>query len=74
MRKTFEAFKFLFIGPLIVGVCFVINLMTSPGDWWVQWVALGIGIAWVASLFTVLRALILAGGLVALLALFRNRR
>ena len=58
--------KFLFTGPLILAMLFVINLMTSPGHWWVQWPALGIGIAWVISLFRVLRAVVLAGGLAAL--------
>jgi hypothetical protein len=32
----------------------------------VQWAALGLGIAWVVSLFRVIRALVLAGGLTAL--------
>jgi hypothetical protein len=32
----------------------------------VQWAALGLGIAWVMSLFRVIRAIILAGGLAAL--------
>jgi hypothetical protein len=53
---------------------FVINLMTSPGHWWVQWAALGLGIAWVASLFRVIRAVVLAGGLAALAAYVLNRR
>ena len=46
---TWRALKFLFIGPLVLALLCVINLMTSPGDWWVQWPALGIGIAWVIS-------------------------
>ena len=71
---TLRAVKFLFMGPVIVAFLFVINLMTSPGDWWVQWAALGIGIAWVLSLFKVIRAVILAGGLAALAALLMNRR
>ena len=66
MTKTLHAFKFLFTGPLILLLLFVINLMTSPGHWWVQWAALGIGIAWVISLLRVLRAVVLAGGLAAL--------
>ena len=49
MNKTLRAAKFLVTGPLILGVLLVINLMTSPGHWWVQWAALGIGIAWVIS-------------------------
>jgi hypothetical protein len=49
--------------------------MTSPGHWWVQWAALGIGIAWVISLFRVLRAMVLLGGLAGLAAyVSRSRR
>jgi hypothetical protein len=64
--EAFRAVKFLFMAPLIVAFLFVINLMTWNGQWWVQWAALGIGIAWVISLFKVIRAVILAGGLAAL--------
>jgi hypothetical protein len=71
--RTLRAVKFLFMGPLILAFLFVINLMTSPGDWWVQWAALGIGIAWVISLFRVIRAVVLAGGLAALAALIASR-
>jgi hypothetical protein len=70
---TLRAVKFLVTGPLIVLLLFVINLMTSPGHWWVQWAALGIGIAWVISLFRVLRAVVVAGGLAALGAYLLNR-
>ena len=66
MHTTWRSVKFLFAAPLILGLLFVINLMTSPGEWWVQWAALGLGIAWVVSLFRVIRALVLAGGLTAL--------
>ena len=72
--ETLRAVKFLFMGPLIVAFLFVINLMTSPGEWWVQWAALGIGIAWVISLFRVIRAVIVAGGLAALAALLMRRK
>jgi len=34
----------------VVGLCWVINAMTSPGHWWVWWVALGMGIATLLSL------------------------
>jgi len=64
--RTLKAVKFLFTAPLIVVMLFVINLMTSPGHWWVQWAALGIGIAWFVSLMRVIRAVIVAGGLAAL--------
>lgn len=73
MVKTLKAVKFLFIGPLVLLMLFVINWMTSPGDWWVQWAALGIGIAWVISLIRVIGALVVGGGLAALFAWFSNR-
>jgi len=44
---------FLVKGSVILLMLFVINWMTSPGHWWVQWAALGIGIAWVLSFFRV---------------------
>jgi hypothetical protein len=74
VSKTLHSLKFLFMGPLILAFLFVINLMTSPGHWWVQWAALGIGIAWVISLFRVIRAVIIAGGLAALGAYFLNKQ
>ena len=74
MRDVLGALKFLFIGPMILGFLFIINLMTSPGDWWVQWAALGIGIAWFISLMKVLRAVIIGGGLAALFAYLAQRR
>jgi hypothetical protein len=69
-----RAAKFLFMGPVILAFLIVSNLMTSPGEWWVQWAALGIGIAWVISLFRVVRALLLAGGLAALGVYLSRRR
>jgi hypothetical protein len=66
VHSTLRSVKFLFTAPLIFVLLFVINLMTSPGHWWVQWAALGLGIAWVVSLLRVVRALVLAGGLAAL--------
>jgi hypothetical protein len=60
-------------GPLILLLLVVINVMTSPGHWWVQWAALGIGIAWVINLFRVIRAALVLGGLAGLVA-FLNRR
>lgn len=74
MRHTLKAATFLVKAPLILAMLFVINLMTSPGHWWVQWAALGLGIAWVASLFRVLRGVVLAGGVAALVAVLMRRR
>jgi hypothetical protein len=66
MIRTLRSLRFLFTAPLILALLFVINWLTSPGDWWVQWAALGIGIAWFISLLRVLRGLIVVGGLAAL--------
>ena len=73
MKQTWEALKFLFVAPLILALLVVINWMTTPGEWWVQWAALGLGIAWVISLFRVIVAAVAAGGLLALVAAFRDR-
>ncbi len=73
MFKTLRAARFLVTGPLVLMLLVIINVMTSPGHWWVQWAALGIGIAWVVSLLRVLRALIVLGGLAALIAYLRRR-
>jgi len=73
MIKTFRAVKFLFVGPMVILMLVVINYMASPGDWWVQWPALGIGIAWFISLFRVVAALIVAGGVAGLVAYLRRR-
>jgi hypothetical protein len=72
--QTLRAVKFLVMGPLIVLMLIAINLMTSPGRWWWQWAAFGIGIAWVISLLRVIRAVIVAGGLAALSAYLMKRQ
>ncbi len=74
MTDTLRAVKFLFTAPLILLMLFVINWMTSPGHWWVQWAALGLGIAWFISLLKVIRGVILAGGLAALGTYLYNRQ
>ena len=74
MVAAYKAVKLLFMGPLILLMLVVINWMTSPGHWWVQWAALGIGIAWFSSLFKVIRAVIVAGGLAAFAAYLSQRR
>lgn len=74
MFRTTRAVGFLIKAPFILAMLFVINLMTSPGHWWVQWAALGIGIAWFSSLFRVVRAVVLAGGLAAIGAMLLRQR
>ncbi len=70
--RTLRAVKFLITGPVILAVLVVINLMTTPGQWWVKWAALGIGIAWIFSLLRVLRAMVLLGGFLALIAYLKK--
>ena len=73
MLKTIRAVRFLFAGPLILALLVVVNLMTTPGHWWVKWAALGIGFAWVIAALRVLRALVLVGGAAALVAYLRKK-
>ena len=72
MIKTMRSIKFLFTGPLILVFLVILNMMTSLGHWWVQWPALGIGLAWVISLLRVIRAAIIVGGVAALIAYLRR--
>jgi class 3 adenylate cyclase len=45
-RQIFDRLRRRFLGALVVlAVLLVINLMTNPYDLWVQWPALGLGIA-----------------------------
>jgi hypothetical protein len=73
MTETLRAFKFLFVGPMILAMLFAVNWMTSPGHWWVQWPALGLGIAWFCSLLRVIKAVVIAGGLAAFAAYLAKR-
>ena len=71
--KTLKSIKYLITAPFILLMLFVINWMVTPGQWWVQWAALGMGIAWFVALLRVMRAFILLGGLAALGAWWVNR-
>ncbi len=64
---------FLIKAPFILAFLFIIDRMT-PGGWWVQWAALGIGIAWFSCLFRVMRTVVMLGGLAGLAAYFSGRR
>ncbi len=74
MFRTLGAVRFLFTGPVILAVLVVINVMTTPGHWWVKWAALGIGVAWILALVRVVRAMVLLGGLVALIAYLKKKK
>jgi hypothetical protein len=66
--RLLHSVSFLFKAPLIVAFLFVINLVTSPGHWWVQWPAMALGFAWIIALFRVMRAVLVLGGLAGLTA------
>jgi hypothetical protein len=44
-EKLTKAITMPFQAIFVVGLCGFINWFTSPGAWWVQWVAFGMGIA-----------------------------
>ena len=73
MFRTLRAAKFLIKAPFILLLLVVIN-WTSPGEWWVQWAALGLGIAWVLCLIRVLKAAVIVGGAAALGTYLMQRR
>lgn len=73
MFKTIRAVRFLFTAPFILLLLVVINGLTSPGHWWAQWAALGIGIAWVLALFRVVTTIAVMGGLAAFVLWLRKR-
>jgi hypothetical protein len=73
MYRTFRAVRFLFVGPMILLVCLATNVLSYHGHWWVKWVALGIGIAWIISLMRLIRLLVMLGGIAALVAYLRRR-
>jgi hypothetical protein len=62
-------FKALFV----VGLCALINTMTSPGHWWFKWVALGMGIAVIVAWARAARTLV-GLALVAAVGWFVYRR
>jgi len=73
MFRTMRSAVFLVKAPILLVFLFIINLMTSPGHWWVQWAALGLGIAWVFALIRVVSTLVMAGGVAAVAYWLMNR-
>jgi len=72
--RTLHAARFLVTAPFILLLLLVVNVATYHGQWWIGWAALGLGIAWVISLFRVLRAAVVVGGLAALIAYLNKGR
>ena len=51
-RAITYPFRMIFV----VGLCAFINYFTSPGVWWVQWVAFGMGIGLIVVWAKAIRA------------------
>jgi hypothetical protein len=51
-RAITYPFRMIFV----VGLCAFINYFTSPGVWWVQWVAFGMGIGLIVIWAKAIRA------------------
>lgn len=73
MFRTLRAIRFLFTGPIVLLIVFIVSRMTPAGDTWFHWAALGLCIAWVFSLLRVIQAVIVVGGIAALVAYLKNR-
>ena len=65
LRDLTQAVTMPFRALFVVGLCAVINAMTYSGRWWVQWVALGMGIAvlvaWARAAKSLLTLAVIAG-------------
>ena len=59
IKDVGQAIAMVFRAIFVVGLCALINAMTSPGHWWFKWVALGMGIAVVVALAKAARSLLL---------------
>jgi len=64
-RALARAVTFPFTFLFVVGLCAFINWFTSPGHWWVQWVAFGMAIALICIWFRALKIVIASVGLAA---------
>ena len=56
-----QAIVMPFRALFVVGLCLFINWMTFGGVWWVQWVALGMGIAVLVAWARAARTLLVLG-------------
>ncbi|MCK7595066.1 2TM domain-containing protein [Pseudomarimonas salicorniae] len=74
LRTVHEAITLPFKAIGVIALCFVINLMTSPGVWWVQWVVLGMGIAVISAWWRAAKLAGFAALLAGLAALLWTRR
>ncbi|MBC7623609.1 MAG: hypothetical protein H7232_09510 [Aeromicrobium sp.] len=65
IKPLTDAITFPFTFIYVVGLCAFINYFTSPGQWWVQWVAFGMGIALIGIWFRAFKFLVATVGVAA---------
>jgi hypothetical protein len=61
LRDLTQMVTMPFQAAFVVGLCWLINTMTSPAHTWWHWVALGMGIATLLALGRGLRTLLVLG-------------
>lgn len=66
IRTLHKALTLPFTALFVVGLCLLINILTAPGHWWVQWVALGMGIAVAVAWLRALKVLVAGAAIAAL--------
>jgi hypothetical protein len=59
VKDVLDALVMPFRALFVIGITGAINYMTYSGTWWFKWVALGMGIAVIASLGRALKSLLL---------------
>ena len=65
IKPLTDAITFPFTFLYVVGLCAFINYFTSPGHWWFQWVAFGMGIALISVWFRAFKFLVATVGVAA---------
>jgi hypothetical protein len=66
LKKLTRAVTVPFEAAFVIGLCAFINWFTSPGVWWVQWVAFGMGIAVICAWASAVRVVAKIGVAAAL--------
>jgi hypothetical protein len=66
IRTLREAVTLPFTAVFVIALCAFIDWNTAPGHWWVQWVALGMGIAVLCAWLRAIKLLLATGALAAL--------
>jgi hypothetical protein len=61
-----QAITLPFKAIFVIGICAFINVSTSPGHWWVQWVVLGMGIAVITAWARAVKVMIAGGALIVI--------